>query len=334
MLKENKYVLNEPIKGLKEILKEYEEYLYTKNKETTVFDKKNVIEKYIRNSNIMQSQIDVKSIDEWKKIIININNISNKRKNVIISQMRDIIKYIYIRDYIQEKIYKKIYIILENINNNTNNKIIDKEEYNTLKIWTLEEYQQFNNTIDKENWKMFFRLLFYTGLRIGEIRAIKWIDYNIQKQELYINKQVSNKTGYGNSYDVIPPKSKLSIRYIKLDNITHNMLLEYKYNILKEHNVNNNINNKYIFGYDKPYSASNIERVKNLYCIKANLPKIKIHDFRHSHCSMLIKAYLDNNLPINFLAVANRLGHTVKNTLDVYSHLYPKDNDNLVELLK
>lgn len=332
MLKNNKSELNRLKKGFKEILTEYEDYLYTRNKETTVFDKKNVIDKYIRNSNIiniMQSQIGIEEIEKWKNGIIKLN-VSNKRKNVIISLMRDIIKYLYIRDYIQEDKYKKILIILENIKIEGNSNIIQSQEENDkiIKIWAVEDYQKFNSVIDKNNWEMFFRLLYYTGLRIGEIRALKWIDYNIEKQELYINKQISNKTGYGNSYDVITPKSKLSIRYIKLDNITHNMLLEYK-------DTNNiNIDKKYIFGNDKPYSASNIERMKNIYCVKANIPKIKLHNFRHSHCSMLIQAYLNNNMSINFVAIANRLGHTVKNTLDVYAHLYPKDNDELVNLIK
>lgn len=60
----------------------------------------------------------------------------------------------------------------------------------------------------------------------------------------------------------------------------------------------------------------------------ANLPIIRIHDFRHSHASLLI----NNN--INILEVAHRLGHaSTTQTLQVYAHLFPNDENKVVKLL-
>ncbi|MGL5230718.1 MAG: tyrosine-type recombinase/integrase [Cetobacterium sp.] len=56
--------------------------------------------------------------------------------------------------------------------------------------------------------------------------------------------------------------------------------------------------------------------------------KIRIHDLRHSHASLLI------HLGVNPLTIARRLGHEkVKTTLNTYSHLFPNSNKEMMELL-
>ena len=71
-----------------------------------------------------------------------------------------------------------------------------------------------------------------------------------------------------------------------------------------------------------------VTRRKNIYCEKANVKKIRLHDLRHSHATLL----LSNNVPIT--VITQRLGHADTNmTLNTYSHLITKDIDRAVELI-
>lgn len=64
------------------------------------------------------------------------------------------------------------------------------------------------------------------------------------------------------------------------------------------------------------------------YSNVAGIKKIRIHNLRHSHASLLI------NLGVNPLAVSRRLGHEkVETILNIYSHLYPNANNEIIDLL-
>ncbi len=56
--------------------------------------------------------------------------------------------------------------------------------------------------------------------------------------------------------------------------------------------------------------------------------KIKIHDFRHSHASLL----LSKGIPIS--VISKRLGHdNINTTLRIYAHLLPEDEDKAIQIL-
>ena len=60
----------------------------------------------------------------------------------------------------------------------------------------------------------------------------------------------------------------------------------------------------------------------------SNLPKITMHDLRHSHASLLINAGADP------LLVSSRLGHTdVTTTLNIYSHFFPERENTIITIL-
>lgn len=83
-----------------------------------------------------------------------------------------------------------------------------------------------------------------------------------------------------------------------------------------------------MFGAIKPLSPSTIERKKNNYCKIANVKQIRIHDFRHSHCTILIS----KGIPINI--VSERLGHSnISMTLDNYTHILNKDKKRVLKTL-
>ena len=109
------------------------------------------------------------------------------------------------------------------------------------------------------------------------------------------------------------PKTKTSIRKIKLDLKTYIKLLKLKkYYIKNDKSFNNN---HFIFGGSKPIATTTLDRKKNYYFDKANVKRVRIHDFRHSHATLLYKSKCDIKL------IQQRLGHaSIDTTLNTYVH--------------
>ena len=97
---------------------------------------------------------------------------------------------------------------------------------------------------------------------------------------------------------------------------------------MKEYRIGRE-NEKFVFSKDKPLPETSTKRIQRAACNKANVKVIRIHDFRHSHASLL----LSNGVSV--VAVAKRLGHSnIEQTLNTYAHLMPKEDDLLIEILQ
>lgn len=190
------------------------------------------------------------------------------------------------------------------------------EDEKKMNIWTLEEFNKFVNLL-KEKPISFtgFNVLFWTGMRVGELLALTRKDINLKKKTINIDKTYAKIKGE----DIITtPKTKSSIRTISIPDDLVEIIKKY---------------------FKKFYSLSEDERVFDVtvyvfrndirrYAHKVNLDHIRTHDLRHSHASMLI----NNN--VNPLAISKRLGHAkVDMTLNTYSHLYPSSEERLLEVL-
>lgn len=196
-------------------------------------------------------------------------------------------------------------------------KLIDKlstmHEIKKVNFYTLEEYFKFESAIDDIVFKTFFNLLYFSGLRKGEALALNWNDLDFDTNSIEVNKAVTQKIK-GVKYQIITPKNKSSYRKIELPQNTIDLLKELK-NYNKQYTGFNN--DTFIFGIARPINENTISNKKKKYCELANIKNIRVHDFRHSHASLLI------NNGENALTVANRLGHSdVKMTLNTYSHFF------------
>lgn len=164
---------------------------------------------------------------------------------------------------------------------------------------------------------------FYTGVRIGEALALTFAD--IDNGVVSINKTIS-KEYYNGKRAITTPKTKKSIRKIHIDSILKNEI-----ELLRKHysTIYSDFNNSYfVFGGTIPLSNSTVERKKNKWCDQANVKRIRIHDFRHSHATLLIT----NSIPIT--AISHRLGHSnVSLTLDTYAHLLDEDEKRVSDTL-
>lgn len=198
-----------------------------------------------------------------------------------------------------------------------------RNERKNVDFWTLEEYKQFISVVDDKMYKLLFNTLYFTGLRIGECLALNWNDF--KQSYLEVNKTLSKEKDENNNYIINSPKTLTSYRNINLDdNLTNSFKELYK----EQSKLNNFDNSWFIFGGIKPFSQTTVGRRKNNYCVKANVKKIRLHDFRHSHATLLL------SYGANPTVIAQRLGHSDTNiTLNTYSHLIPKDIDKAVKII-
>ena len=182
-----------------------------------------------------------------------------------------------------------------------------KYEENKKDFYNLKEFNLFIKNLDNNIYKQFFNLMFFTGTRPGEAMALKFSD--LRDDYLYITKTISE---HGNR-EIDTPKTNSSIRKIKIDKVLKNDLLSLKK--YYDHVYNKSNFDYFIFGGMKPLAPTTINRYKFKACEKANLRSITLHQFRHSHATLL----LHNGIIVN--EISRRLGHSNPSiTLNIYTH--------------
>ena len=164
-------------------------------------------------------------------------------------------------------------------------------------------------------------------MRVGEVLGLRWQDVDFENYRVTIKQQISFIKG-GHIFQ--PPKTKSGNRTIP---IPHQVT-----KVLKEVKAKQALNQKF-FGpeYRKdldlvcctdkgtPLYHGNFSMRWNSLIKKAGLPRIRIHDARHTHASLLLQQ------GVNPKVVAERLGHAnVSITLDTYTHLLPGIQENAV----
>jgi len=108
-------------------------------------------------------------------------------------------------------------------------------------------------------------------------------------------------------------KNRSSNRTIILNRLLVKQIYKLKKYYVKLYNCD--VFDYYVFGGKKPLSPTSVNRCKFKTCLLANIRPITLHQFRHSHATLL----LNNNIPIT--EISRRLGHSkTSTTLDVYVH--------------
>lgn len=182
-----------------------------------------------------------------------------------------------------------------------------------FEYWTYNEFQQFISAIDEPRWITLFTFLYLSGCRKGEAFALTWDDVDFDKQLININKTHSLRAEIAIAKLKANPKKGTKNKKagkIYMPKSMMNML-----SALPRH--------KYVFGLDneKPLSANTLDNVFKRYIKRANVKKIRLHDFRHS-CAALIISQSDSELTALY-AVAERLRDTPAQILKTYGHLFP-----------
>lgn len=192
---------------------------------------------------------------------------------------------------------------------------IGKSNAEEMKFWTQEEFERFIEAVkDKPISYYAFLTMYWTGVRVGELLALTLADFDAEERTLSVTKSYQRIKGR----DVVTePKTAKSKRVITLPDFLVEELMEYTeklYGMMKSDRL---------FMVTKSYLDKEIRRGAGL----AGVKRIRLHDLRHSHASLLIsKLGAQPNL------VAERLGHEkIQTTLSTYSHLYPNQSRALAD---
>lgn len=191
-----------------------------------------------------------------------------------------------------------------------------KEESKEMLIWTQDEYKRFSEAMmDKPMSFYAFEVLYWTGMREGELLALTLKDFDLENKTVTINKSYQRLKGQ----DVItPPKTPKSNRVIKIPDFLVEEIEEY-------------INALYGITYKDrlfPVTKSYLHREMERGCKETGVKKIRIHDLRHSHISLLIE------MGFSAVAIADRVGHESIDITYHYAHLFPSTQDAMVEKLE
>ena len=187
---------------------------------------------------------------------------------------------------------------------------IGKNNVDSMQFWTLEEFKQFISAVeDKQLSKVIFELLFWTGMRSGELLALTLNDFEHKEKTVSISKNYSRHNGQDL---ILTPKTPKSKRIITIPNFICDMIEEYL---------------KTLYDYKPserlfPVTKYYLNHEMNRGCKKSGVKHIRVHDLRHSHASLLIEQSFSP------LIISERLGHEkIQTTLQTYSHLYPNKHN-------
>lgn len=189
------------------------------------------------------------------------------------------------------------------------------EERKEMLFWTLEEYKKFSEVMmDKQISYYAFQMLYWCGIREGEMLALTPKDFDFKAETVTIDKSYQRLKGR----DVITtPKTKKSNRTIKMPKFLCEEMQEYL-GMFYEAGENDRI-----FPVSKSYMHHEMDRGSK----EANVKRIRIHDLRHSHVSLLIE------MGFTALAIADRLGHESIEVTYRYAHLFPSKQTEMADKL-
>ncbi|MBU7218723.1 tyrosine-type recombinase/integrase [Staphylococcus gallinarum] len=184
------------------------------------------------------------------------------------------------------------------------------------KYMLREEFEDKIDKIDSKDYRDLLKLMFYTGLRVGEAMALTWNDYNKYKKELSIcktmditNRKIYNRAKTESSEDIVP-----------LPIFINNILIE-RYSFMSN-NYKYFDDNYFIFGGLEPKHYSHLHKK-----YKQVFPNYDIHTLRHSYAS-----YLANN-GVDIFVLQSLMRHSqITETMQTYSHLYTQKKHDAIRI--
>lgn len=313
-------------RNFKDLVEEYFSQAQRSLRGSTIYNKKQVFNLHILPffQDFKLQEVNKALIIEWRQELMAKKNAKNGKflSIIYINSMRADLCAFY--SYIEDRYdFTNIVKQIKPLKMNT-------ECVQEMKFYDLDEFRKLLRAVNKCCSKRmrllyhsFFNMLYYTGARVGEILALSEADLDFCNGQINITKSLTRKTPKGIAYKITSPKNKASIRKIAMPK---NLILSLKKYI--EWKQENNISEKFLFCGEKPLGAYSYNLAFEKFRTSAKLKKIRIHDFRHSHASLLI------NLGANVTLVSRRLGHSnTQQTLNTYSHLFPNSEKQLLTLL-
>lgn len=285
----------------------YMEDMSARLKQSTLLTKKAVLQTHILPffGSKPINEIKASDVRRWQaKLMSSPNNYSQTYLKKINTELNSIINYA-----------KRFY----DLNTNPCGKAgtIGKAKAEEMDYWTYDEYIAFREGVkDKPLSYICFEVLYWTGMREDELLALSPADIDLDNKLISINRTYQR---IGGKDIFTSPKTRKSKRKIPIPDFLCQELSDY-------------IQSRYMLDTDErlfPVTKSFLSHEMIRGCKNTGVKKIRIHDIRHSHASLLI------NQGCDVLMLADMLGHEkVSTTLNTYSHLFPHKQQELVHSLE
>lgn len=299
----------DPEMTFKSFIDNYREDMQVRVKENTWAMKEHVISTKLMPyfGKLKISQITPQQIIMWQNELINYKDENGKRYSpVYLKTIQNQLNAIFNHAV-------RYYNLRENPCRRAGS--MGKKKNREMLFWTKEEYLKFSEAMmDKPISYYAFEVLYWTGIREGELLALTPVDFDFEKKTLRINKSYQRLHGE----DVITsPKTEKSNRIILLPQFLCDEMQDYLnmlYDIEKDERI---------FTVSKSYLHHEMDRGAK----EAGVKRIRIHDLRHSHVSLLI------DMGFSAAAIADRLGHESIDITYNYAHLFPSRQAEIAEKL-
>lgn len=193
---------------------------------------------------------------------------------------------------------------------------IGERDAQEMSIWTRDEYLRFSDWLSDDP-VMFtpIETLYWTGIRTGELLALMPNDIDFNKCELYVRHSFRKIRGRD---AMTLPKTEKSVRKVVIPEFLRDELRDYIDNVSKC------AYNERIF---KDIDSKRIRAALDAGIEATGVPRIRIHDLRHSHVSLLI------DMGYSAVAIAERTGHESTEITFRYAHLMPDAQDKMAEAI-
>ncbi len=190
-----------------------------------------------------------------------------------------------------------------------------KKKNREMLFWTKEEYLKFADAMmDKPLSFYAFEMLYWCGIREGELLALTPADFDFKKGTVTINKSYQRL----NRQNVITtPKTEKSNRTIKMPQFLTDEIQDY---LKMLYDIGDNDR---MFTVTKSYLHREMDRGAK----EAGVKRIRIHDIRHSAVSLLI------DMGFSATAIADRVGHESIDITYNYAHLFPSKQTEMADKL-
>ena len=191
---------------------------------------------------------------------------------------------------------------------------IGAKQADEIAIWSKDEYKRFADVImDKPKSFMAFEVLYWCGLRRGELLALTLEDICFDAGEISINKSLQRIDGE----DVVsPPKTRHSMRRVLAPAFLMEELRDY---VISERILPG----ARLFDFTPSLLAHEMRRG----CKLSGVKRIRIHDLRHSHVSLLV------GLGFDVVSISKRIGHSKEQTTLRYAHMFKGRQGEIAESL-
>lgn len=304
----------------------YREYINAKKseiRETTLKKKCEIIEHHILPylENCKLDKLNAKVLQQWKQEVDNVGNLSIGMKKKIYGEFRAMLNFAVMLEYLPKNPLLKVGNFKAPLETHKEMLFYTSEEFRKYITVAKEKATECQDNIQLWNYYVFFYIAFFTGMRKGEIYALTWND--IQEDGIHITKSLSQKLQGDDR--ITPPKNKSSIRIVQVPKPLRQVLDEH-YERCKS--LENFTDDYLVCGGLTALRDTTVDKMNRKFADLSGVKRIRIHDFRHSHASLLA------NNGINIQEIARRLGHSdVNTTLRTYSHLYPKESERALKIL-